>query len=96
MLVFIGRDPSAICVCVKHNCTYIIVRVFLFQIIMCTQLQSITVQCVSARVDLLANMLNSLVELLISGRGKKVDITENRRERVRKAMDRLPDVSYLS
>jgi len=28
--------------------------------------------------------------------GEKFDITENRRERVRKAMDRLPDFSYLS
>jgi len=63
---------------------------------MCTRLQSITVQCVSARVDQLVNILNSFVELLISGREKKVDITENRRERVRKAMDRIPVVSYLS
>ena len=60
--------------CVKHNCTYIIVRVFLFQIIMCTRLQSITVQCVSARVDQLANILNSFVELLISGRGKRLTL----------------------
>jgi len=37
---------------------------------MCTRLQNITVQCVSARVDQLANILNSFVELLISGRGK--------------------------
>ena len=62
------------CVCVKHNCTYIIVRVFLFQIIMCTRLQSITVQCVSACVDQLANILNSCAELLISGRGKSLTL----------------------
>ena len=55
---------------------------------MCTLLQSITVQCVSALVDQLANILNSFVELLISGAGEKVEITENRRELVRKAMDR--------
>ena len=72
MLIFIGRNPSAIRVCVKHNCTYIIVRFFLFQIIVCTRLQSITVQCVPARVDHLANTLNSFVELLISGRGRRL------------------------
>jgi len=63
---------------------------------MCTRLQSITVQCVSARVDQLANILNSFVRTLDQRAGEKVDITENRRQRVRKAMDRLPDVSYLS
>jgi len=59
--------------CVKHNCTYIIVGVFLFQI-MCTRLQNITVQCVSARVEQLANILNSFVELLISGREKRLKL----------------------
>jgi len=61
-------------ICAKHNCTYIIVRVSLFQIIMCTRLQSITVQCVSARVDQLANIFNSFVELFISGRGKRLTL----------------------
>ena len=58
--------------CVKHNCTYIIISFFLFQIIMFTRLQSITVQCVSARVDQLANILNSFVEC--SGRGNSLKL----------------------
>ena len=41
---------------------------------MCTRLQSITVQCVSASVDQLANILNSFLERLISGRGKRLTL----------------------
>jgi hypothetical protein len=62
---------------------------------MCTRLQSITVQCVSARVDHLANILNPFVELLISGRGRRLALLKI----VESELEKLwtdSDVSYLS
>ena len=59
------------CVCKNIiDCTDIIARIFLFQVIVCTQRENIImVRCILDRIDFLATVLNTYIKLLIGGGG---------------------------
>ena len=82
-------------ICAKHNCTYIIVRVSISDNHVYSVAEYYGPMCLRT-CGSASKYIKFICRSFDQRAGEKVEITENRRERVKKAMDRLPDVSYLS